>query len=138
MTPEQQLELVKKHYALNGAGDYPAAQELLTDDFFITIPAYMPFGGVYRGKGAFRELIPIVVKMVGVTGLKFVATTVGGDYAVEIVEFTLAGDAGPPFQAAEVIRFRGNQICEIRPYYFDPAPMIAAAARRKQTGTSSE
>jgi len=136
VTPEEQLELVKKHYALNAAGDYPAAQELLTDDFFITIPSYMPFAGVYRGKGAFRELIPIVVETVAVTGMEFVATTVGGDYAVEIVEFTLAGDAGPPFQAAEVIRFRGNQICEIRPFYFDPAPMIAAAARRNPTESS--
>jgi ketosteroid isomerase-like protein len=133
MTPEEQLELVKKHYTLNSAGDYPAAQELLTDDFFITIPSYMPFAGVYRGKGAFRELIPIVVETAAVTGMKLVATTVGDNYAVEIVEFTLAGDAGSPFQVAEVIRFRGNQICEIRPFYFDPAPMIAAAARRKSS-----
>ena len=66
MTPEEQLELVKLHYALNGAGDYPAAQELVTDDFFITIPAYMPFAGVYRGKGAFRELIPIEANAVAV------------------------------------------------------------------------
>jgi hypothetical protein len=67
--------------------------------------------------------------------MKFVATTVGDDYAVEL---TLAGDAGPPFQVAEVIRFRGNQICEIRPFYFDPSPMIAAAARRKSAGSSRE
>ena len=131
MTSEEQLELVNKHYALSAAGDFAAAQELLTDDFFITIPAYMPFAGVYRGKDAFRKLIPLVVNTVGITGMKFVATTVGGGYAVKLVEFILAGDAGPPFQVAEVIQFRGNQICEIRPFYFDPAPMIAAAARRK-------
>jgi ketosteroid isomerase-like protein len=134
VTSEQQLELVKKFYALNAAGDHAAAQELLTDDFFITIPSYMPFAGTYRGKGAFRELIPLVVESVGVAGMKFVATTVGGGYAVELVEFTLAGDAGPPFQVAEAIQFRGNQICEIRPYYYDPNPMIAAAARRKEGG----
>jgi ketosteroid isomerase-like protein len=138
MNSEQQLELVKKHYALSAAGDLAAAQELLTEDFVITIPSYMPFAGVYRGKGAFRELIPLVVQSVGVTGMKFVATTVGDDHAVELVEFTLAGDDGPPFQVAEVIRFRGNQICEIRPFYFDPAPMIAAAARRKATGSARE
>ncbi len=55
MTPEEQLELVKNFYTLNGAGEYLAARELLTDDFFITIPPYMPFAGVYRGKGAFRN-----------------------------------------------------------------------------------
>ncbi len=130
MTPEEQLELVKKHYALNAAGDRAAAEELLTDDFFIEIPPYMPFAGVYRGKGAFRELIPIVVESASVTDMKFVATTVGDGYAVEIVEFTLAGHDGPPAQVAEVISFRGNQICEIRPFYFDPAPFIEAAAQR--------
>ena len=131
MTPEEQLELVKKHYELNTAGARAAAEELLTDDFFISIPSYMPFGGVYRGKGAFRELIPMVAETVGLAGIKLVETTVGGDYAVEIVEFTLAGEAELPVQATEVIRFRGNQICEIRTYYFDPSPMVAAGARRK-------
>jgi ketosteroid isomerase-like protein len=130
MTPEEQLALVKLHYSLIAAGD-PAAQELLTDDFSLTIPPYMPFAGVYRGKGAFLELIPIVVNSVPVTGMKHVATTVGDDHVVELVEFSLAGHDGPPVEAAEVIRFRGNQICEIRPFYFDPAPFIAAAERNK-------
>ncbi len=138
MTPEEQLELVRKHYALNFAGDYPAAQELLTDDFFITIPSFMPFAGVYRGKGAFLELIPIVRKALAVTNIKSVATTVGGEYAVEVVEFALAGDTGPPVQNCELIRFRGNQICEIRPFYFDPAPWIAAVERCKQSESASQ
>jgi hypothetical protein len=76
-------------------------------------------------------LIPIVVKAIAVTGMKFVATTVGDDHAVEIVEFMLDGYEGPPVQVAEVIRFRGNLICEIRPFYFDARPMIAVAAKRK-------
>jgi ketosteroid isomerase-like protein len=96
VTSAEQLELVKKFYALNVAGDHAAARELLTDDFSITIPSYMPFTGVFRGKDAFRELIPIVVKSLGVSGMKFVATTVGDDHAVEIVEFTLNGYEAPP------------------------------------------
>jgi ketosteroid isomerase-like protein len=134
VTSLEQLELVKQHYALNSAGDHAAARELLTDDFSITIPSYMPFGGVYRGKDAFLDLIPIVVNAIAVAGLKFVATTVGDDYAVELVEFTLDGYDGPPVQVAEVIRFRGNLICEIRPFYFDARPMIALAAKRKAAG----
>lgn len=138
MTEEEQRELVNTHYALNAAGDRAAAEELLTDDFVIEIPAYMPFAGVYHGKGAFRELIPIVAEMAAVTDMKVVATTVGDGYAVEIVEFTLAGHEGPPPHVAEVIRFEGTQICEIRPFYFDPAPFIEAAARRDSTTPSQE
>jgi hypothetical protein len=33
MTHEEQLLLVKQHYALNFAGNHVAAHELLTDDF---------------------------------------------------------------------------------------------------------
>lgn len=132
MTSDEKLALVRQHYALNQAGDHAAAQALLTDDFLIEIPDYMPFGGTYRGKGAFLELIPAVVNSVAVTGMKFVATTVGGDHAVEIVEFTLADDPAPPTQVAELITFRGHQICEIRPFYADAQRFIDAAARRKQ------
>ncbi len=137
MTPREQLELVKRHYAFQVAGDQAAAEELLTEDFFITIPSVMPFSGVYQGKKAFRELIPLVASTVAVTNMEFVASTVGDDRVVEIVEFTLAGDPGVTTQVAEVNRFRGNQICEIRPFYCDPGIWIAAA-RRKPGGQSPE
>ena len=129
MTQDEQLDLVRRHYALNGAGDYDAAAELVTDDFFLTIPAYMPFGGTYRGKAAFRTVIPLVREAVAVTNIRKVATTLGSDCAVEIVEFTFE-DEGPTTEVAELIRFRGNQICEIQPYYSDPNRFIAAAAKR--------
>lgn len=127
MSPEEQLDLVKRHYALNSAGDFDTAAELVTDDFVITIPPYMPFAGEYRGKTAMRTLIPIVVATVSVSGVKYVATTVGDGYVAELVEFTLAENDGPPMQAVEVNSFRSNQICEIRPYYFDATLMVQAA-----------
>ncbi len=78
MTPEEQLALVKRHYALNASGDYAAAEDLLTDDFVITIPSFLPFAGVYQGKKAFRELIPRVVASLAVVKITSVATTGGG------------------------------------------------------------
>jgi ketosteroid isomerase-like protein len=134
MTPEEQLDLVKRHYALNSSGDFDGAAELVTDDFFITIPPYMPFAGTYRGKTAMRELIPLVVSSVAVSNVKYVATTVGDGYVAELVEFTLAGNDGPPMQAVEVNTFRGNQICEIRPYYFDATSMVEAAKAKRARG----
>jgi hypothetical protein len=59
-TPEEKLVILRQHYALNGTGDHARARELLADDFVITIPAFMPFGGTYRGKDAFLELIPLI------------------------------------------------------------------------------
>ena len=138
MTAEEKIEIAARFYALNSGGNLDAAEELLTEDFFITIPPHLPFGGVYRGRSAFRALIPLVVGSVGMARVNFVATTAGGDYAIEIVEWVLADESGSIVQGTEVIRFRGNQICEIRPYYFDAAPMVAAAAaRRAEAGPGS-
>lgn len=55
MSPQEQLELVKRHYALQSAGDHPAAEELLTDDFVITIPSAMPFEGSSRARRHFAN-----------------------------------------------------------------------------------
>jgi ketosteroid isomerase-like protein len=137
MTSDEQLELVNSFYSLSAAGDHAAAGELLTEDFSITIPSYMPFAGVYQGKDAFRKLIPIVVESIAVSSMKFVATTVGDDHVVKIVEFTLNGHDGPPIPVVEVTCFRGNLICEIRPYYHDARPMIDLAARRKAAGITA-
>jgi ketosteroid isomerase-like protein len=136
MTAAEQLALVRQHYALNATGNHAAARELLTDDFSITIPHYMPFGGEYRGKDAFLTLIPRVRQAIAVKRLNFIALTVGDGFAVELVEFILDGYDGPPVQVAEVIRFRGDKIAEIRPYYHDAGPMIQLAARRKAAGQS--
>ncbi len=127
MTPDEQRDLVRRHYALNAAGDHAAARELLTDDFTLTIP--LPFGGTFTGKDAFAEAIPRVMAAVAVDGLRPVATTVGDGYAVEVVEFTFAGDPEPT-EVAELITFRGDKICAIKPFYADASRFVAAAARR--------
>lgn len=124
---DPKLDIVRRHYALNASGDHAAARELLTDDFVIVVPAFMPFGGTYRGKDAFLELIPRVRAAAAVLSIKPIATSVGDDHVVEIVEFTLAGHDGPKPQVAELIRFRGDRICEIRPFHSDPFPFMGRA-----------
>ena len=129
MTQEEKLDLVRRHYDLTGAANYPAAQELLTDDFSITIPSSLPFGGTYLGKGAFVELIPIVAKAVTPISLRFIETAVSEDSVVQIVEFILEGNSASTY-VAELIRFRGDQICEIKPFYSDVNSFMTAAARK--------
>lgn len=137
MTSDEKLDLVKRHYELNSAGNHAAARELLTDDFIIEIPSCMPFAGVFRGKDAFRELIPIVVNAVELKNLEYIATTVGDDHVIELCDFTFEGGEESPTHVAEVFRFRGNQICEVRPFYSDPDAFVAAAERRTSAGISA-
>jgi hypothetical protein len=45
----------------------------------------------------------------------------------------LADPTLEPVEVCEMFRFRGNKVCEIRPFYFDPATMMRAVAAKTAT-----
>jgi hypothetical protein len=47
----------------------------------------------------------------------------------------LAGNPPARAQVAEMFRFRDGKVCEIRPYYFDPAPVVAAVNAKRRSAT---
>jgi hypothetical protein len=122
----RKLEIVEALYAATGVGDFDTAASYLTDDFFVTEADGLPMAGVYCGRGALKELFLKVFGMMDVADLDVAATTVGGDYAVRILSLRFEDPALAPATLCELFRFRGDKVCEIRPYYFDPAPVIAA------------
>lgn len=126
MTPAEKIQFVADLYAATGSGDWDRAASMLTDDFFVTEADTLPMAGVYRGKDALRELFVKVMGMMDVAGLDVVETTAGEDHAVTILSFRFADPALAPAHLCELFRFRGDKVCEIRPYYFDPAPIVAA------------
>lgn len=131
MTPEQMQQFVVDLYATTGAGDWDRAADMLTDDFFVTEADTLPMAGIYRGKNALRELYSKVMGMMDVAGLDVVETTVGKDHAITILSFRFADPALAPAHLCEMFVFRDGKVCEIRPYYFDPAPIVAACAAKK-------
>ncbi len=131
MSHEQVLQLVDDLYDATGVGDFDKAEQYLTDDFFITEADPLPFAGVYRGKTALRELFTKVMGMMDVAGLNRVQTTSGGDYDVTILSFEFVDPALQPAHLCELFRFRDGKVCEIRPYYFDPATIVAACAAKR-------
>lgn len=133
MSHEQVLQLVDDLYAATGVGDFDKAEEYLTEDFFITEADMLPFAGVYRGRTALRELFTKVMGMMDVSGLHRVETTSGGDYAVTILSFEFVDPNLAPAHLCELFRFRDGKVCEIRPYYFDPATVVAACNAKAGT-----
>ncbi len=134
MSREEMLQFVDDLYAATGVGDFDKAASMLTDDFFVSEADSLPMAGVYRGKNALRDLFIDVMGMMDVAGLERGETTTGGDYAVCHVTFKFADPRLKPAELLELFRFRGNQVCEIKPYYFDPAPIIAACEAKKRAG----
>ena len=130
MTETQIRQFVDDLYTATGAGDWDKAAAMLTEDFFITEADPLPMAGVYRGRNALRTLFEKVMGMMDVAALDRVETTVGGDYAVCILSFRFADPALAPAHLCELFRFSDDRLCEIRPYYFDPATVVAACAAR--------
>jgi ketosteroid isomerase-like protein len=132
MTSEEMLKLVDDLYAATGVGDFDRAEQMLTDDLLITEADGLPMGGTYRGRRALRELYTKVMGLMDVAGLDRVETTTGVDHAVTILSIRFQDSSLEPARLCELFRFRDGKVCEIIPYYFDPAPIVAACAAKKQ------
>ncbi len=134
MTDQEQTILAAtiRLYELTRQGDWDAAAEMLTDDFFVTEAPGLPYEGVFRGRNALKELYTKVMGTMDVTGLDIHQMTVGGDWVVVLLDIVARDVDGGELRLslAEATRFRGDKVCEIKPYYFDPAlPNRAAAAK---------
>ena len=128
MTDDEKLAIVAELYASTGAGDFDTAERLLTDDFFIIEADGLPMAGEYRGKTALRGLYAHVFGTLKVADLEPEGMSVGGDYVVNLISFRFENPDLASAQLAEVFRFRCDKVCEIRPYYFDPKPIVDAWA----------
>jgi SnoaL-like domain len=126
MTHEEKVKLIDDLYAATGVGDFDLAETMLTDDFVVTEAASLPMAGTYSGRGALRELYTKVMGIMDVAALNRVETTTGGDYAVTILSFEFQDASLAPAHICERFRFRDGKVCEIVPYYYDPAPVVAA------------
>ena len=129
---ERNLDVVRALYDATSKADWTAAELHLTDDFYVTEAGTMPFAGVYHGRGALRELFTEVMTMMDVASLDLQVLTAGGDHVVALLDMVLAADGQARVPIAEIFRFREHKVCEIRPYYFDPRPVIAAVEARRR------
>lgn len=129
---EQNLKTVQALFAATGSGDWPAAEAMLTEDFFVTEADTNPFAGVYRGRHVLRDLFTEVVAAAGVTKMDVRQLTAGGDLVIAMVDMTLGGPPERSVSLAEVFRVRNGKVCEINPHYFDSAPLAAAVAGKKR------
>jgi ketosteroid isomerase-like protein len=130
LTQAEMRAIVDGLYAATGVGDFDKAEEFLTDDFFITEAAGLPMAGLYKGKTALRNLFTQVMGMMDVAGLDRTFTATAEDEAVCHVTFQFTDPSLKPAELLELFRFKGGKVSEIRPYYFDPATVVAACAAK--------
>jgi ketosteroid isomerase-like protein len=132
MNREDMLRIVDTCYTANQAGNFELTESFLTDDFVVSEADSLPYAGVYRGRHALRELFAKVFSMMDVVGLDRLSSSAGSDCVVEVIRMRFADPALAPAELAELFRFRDGKVCEVKPYYFDPGPVIAACEAKKR------
>ena len=126
LSDEDKIATTDELLAAGSTGDFDRVATFLTDDFSIEQDELLPFGGRWTGKEALREHFPLVFGAMDVADLKIIETLAAGDYVVRITEFEFADKSLEKARLSEMFLFRGDKICEIRPYYFSAGPLIAA------------
>jgi hypothetical protein len=133
MTRDEIAAFVDRLYAVSGAGDWEAAAEMLTDDFVAHEADGLPMAGAYRGRNGLRDLFGKVMGMVDVVALERATLPIAEDCAIAVLTMRFADPSLAPAELCEMMRFRDGKCCEIKPYYYDPAPFLAACEAKKAT-----
>ncbi|MDT0575975.1 nuclear transport factor 2 family protein [Croceicoccus sp. F390] len=139
LTDEAACQLVNDLFAATGSGDWQKAASMLTDDLVIHEADCVPMAGEYHGKDALQQLYTDVFTRLDVAELEQLGQTVGGDYVINIarMHFAQPGPEHPRLRPAELCeRFtiRDGKVSEIKPYYFDPTALTAAAEAKQKGG----
>lgn len=126
MSRDEIAAFVDRLYAAASASDWEGTAALLSDDFVAHEADCLPMAGAYRGKNGLRELFQKVMTMVDVVALDRSDLMIGEDSAIAVLTMRFADPALKPAELCEVFRFRGGECCEIKPYYYDASPFLAA------------
>lgn len=134
MSRDEIAAFVDELYDATGGGDWVRINSLLTEDFVVSEADSLPMAGVYRGKNALRELFEHVMSIVDVVALDRHDLLIGPDCAIAVLTMRFADPALAPAELCELFRFRDGKCCEIKPFYYDPAPFIAAVNAKRKAG----
>lgn len=128
------LATVQRLYQLALGGDFAGVEALVTEDFVVHEASDLPFAGTFRGKGALRELLTQVGSLLKLKDVRFGGFAQSGDIVIVPIELVVEA-SGPDGSRDEVIpllerlRFRGDRICELTPFYFDSSRVNACVRR---------
>jgi ketosteroid isomerase-like protein len=128
------LATAQRLYQLALSGDFASVETLLTEDFVIHEASDLSFAGTYRGKGALRELLTKLAGLLKLRDVRFGGFFESGDVVIVAIELVVeAGAAGSAREEVipllERLRFRGELICELQPFYFDTSLVNACVQR---------
>lgn len=119
--------VVERFYAALAGWDEDAVRACLHEDAELHQSPALPFGGVYRGADAMMPLWKdVVLRLADPESFRMEGFYVDGEVAV-VVASAKAVIEGEAVLSCEEYTVRDGRIARIRVFWFDPAPVAAAA-----------
>jgi ketosteroid isomerase-like protein len=121
--------MVDTFLAALAAGDFGTIGPFLHPDFVVHEAPSLPYAGSFRGLDGWRELSRRVVRAWRDFRFELIEFHGSRDDAL-IMRFAISGQSrrsGKSFRTTvlELWRFRDGLLCEIVPYYWDTAELVA-------------
>ena len=117
-------DVVNAMYEAVFAGDWEKYRSCIHPDFTLLQSAGTPYPGSYRGIEGLQEVFGKVMARFEIFEVSQVAMTEGADHVIVLVDLELKGRQQPGThlnQIAEVFRFIGDKVVEVKPFYWDQA-----------------
>jgi ketosteroid isomerase-like protein len=115
--------LAVAYYQAGVVGELPRFAEYVTEDFTITAPAYLPWGGTHRGVASFRQMLAIVPDVLDFARFSYASLTGEGDHVVALINIGVTGtDAVVRF--SEHWSFTGGKAASLWTACFEPQALL--------------
>ena len=115
--------LILDMYAAAKAGDVDGFFSALAPEVVIREPAFLPYGGTYRGIDEFRALFGDVAKYLDMSTLKVDRVVVDWDHAVGLIRLSTTSGAGE-VRLAEFSILRDGKVAEMEIFVHDDAGLL--------------
>jgi uncharacterized protein len=122
---EQNRRLMQAIYDAVSAGDLGGVLDRLADDVVIREPEFLPYGGVYRGKERFGDVVGKIAKTYDMTQIKADYIVADGERVIGVLRMPDLA-TGEDVLVAEESVIRDGKVVQMTVFVHDAQSLISA------------
>lgn len=121
---ERNREVAEAMYAAVSAGDLAKFLTFISPDVVVEEPAYLSYGGTYRGHEGLQQLFDIFASTFDFGGLVIERITVDGDFVFASCSIKLQG-SGDVVTFTERVQLVDGKAAHLRVYMYEAASLLS-------------
>jgi ketosteroid isomerase-like protein len=123
-TTEETRSIVDAYYRAGVAGRLPSFASYLDEQFSVTAPNYLPWGGTHEGADYFREqVLEHLAETLDFSRFRYESFTAEGSHAVALINIGITG-TDDSVKISEHWEVNNGKAMSIWVAYFEPQPLL--------------